>query len=56
LQMEDLLGETLPVNVPGTDPEYPNWQRKVSADIEDMAARADLAAQFADISAAREQP
>jgi len=54
LQIEDLLGETLPVNVPGTDREYPNWQRKVSADIEDMAARTDLAAQFADIRAARE--
>jgi 4-alpha-glucanotransferase len=54
LQIEDLLGETLPVNVPGTDREYPNWQRKVSADIEDMAARADLAAQFADIRLARQ--
>jgi 4-alpha-glucanotransferase len=53
LQLEDLLGEILPVNVPGTDREYPNWQRKVSADLEDMAVRADLAAQFADIRAAR---
>jgi 4-alpha-glucanotransferase len=54
LQIEDLLGETLPVNVPGTDREYPNWQRKMSAPIEDMAARTDLAAQFADIRVARE--
>ena len=54
LQIEDLLGEILPVNVPGTDREYPNWRRKVSADIEDLAARADLAAQFADIRAARQ--
>ncbi|HWY96960.1 MAG TPA: 4-alpha-glucanotransferase, partial [Steroidobacteraceae bacterium] len=53
LQIEDLLGEVLPVNVPGTDREYPNWQRKVSADIEDMAARADLAAQFDEIRLAR---
>jgi 4-alpha-glucanotransferase len=53
LQIEDLLGETLPVNVPGTDREYPNWQRKVSADIEDMAVRADLAAQFHEIRLAR---
>jgi 4-alpha-glucanotransferase len=53
LQIEDLLGETLPVNVPGTDREYPNWQRKVSADLEDMAARADLAAHLQDIRLAR---
>ncbi len=53
LQIEDLLGETLPVNVPGTDREYPNWQRKVSADLEDMAARADLAAHLQDIRRAR---
>ena len=53
LQIEDLLGETLPVNVPGTDKEYPNWQRKLSVDIEDMAGRADLAAQFAEIRLAR---
>ncbi|MEP6548237.1 MAG: 4-alpha-glucanotransferase [Gammaproteobacteria bacterium] len=54
LQIEDLLGETLPVNVPGTDREYPNWQRKVSADLQDMAARADLAVHLQDIRRARE--
>jgi 4-alpha-glucanotransferase len=53
LQIEDLLGETLPVNVPGTDREYPNWQRKVSADIEDMAARTDLAGWLDEIRLAR---
>jgi 4-alpha-glucanotransferase len=53
LQIEDLLGETLPVNVPGTDREYPNWQRKVSVGLEEMALRTDLAAQFADIRLAR---
>jgi 4-alpha-glucanotransferase len=53
LQIEDLLGEILPVNVPGTDREYPNWQRKVSADIEDVAMRADLAACFDEIRLAR---
>jgi 4-alpha-glucanotransferase len=54
LQIEDLLCEIHPVNVPGTDREYPNWQRKVSVDIEDMAARADLAARFAEIRLTRD--
>jgi 4-alpha-glucanotransferase len=53
LQVEDLLGMTEPVNVPGTDREYPNWRRKATADIEDMAARADLGAQLDDITRAR---
>ena len=53
LQIEDLLGMTEPVNVPGTDHEYPNWQRKVTADIEDIAARTDLAAYLDEIHAAR---
>ena len=53
LQIEDLLGMVDPVNVPGTDREYPNWQRKVSADIEDIAARADLAAYLDEIHVAR---
>jgi 4-alpha-glucanotransferase len=53
LQIEDLLGMVDPVNVPGTDDEYPNWQRKVCADLEDMAVRSDLAAQLAEIDRAR---
>jgi 4-alpha-glucanotransferase len=53
LQIEDLLGMVDPVNVPGTDAEYPNWQRKLCADIEDMAVRSDFAEQFAEISRAR---
>jgi 4-alpha-glucanotransferase len=53
VQIEDLLGMTDPVNVPGTYHEYPNWQRKLAADLEDMAARQDFAAQFAMINGAR---
>jgi len=53
LQIEDLLGMVDPVNVPGTDKEYPNWQRKLTADIEDMSARADLDESFAQIGRAR---
>jgi 4-alpha-glucanotransferase len=53
VQIEDLLGMSDPVNVPGTDHEYPNWQRKVSADIEDIALRADLSAWLDAIHLAR---
>jgi 4-alpha-glucanotransferase len=53
LQIEDLLGMIDPVNVPGTHTEYPNWQRKVTADLEDIAARADIAAQLKEINLAR---
>ncbi len=42
LQIEDLLGMVEPVNVPGTYWEYPNWQRKLTASIEEIAARADV--------------
>jgi 4-alpha-glucanotransferase len=53
LQIEDLLGMIDPVNVPGTFAEYPNWQRKITAAIEDMAARSDLNARLAEINRAR---
>jgi 4-alpha-glucanotransferase len=54
LQIEDLLGMTEPVNVPGTDREYPNWQRKLTVDVEDMATRGDLDTAFAGIGRARD--
>jgi len=53
LQIEDLLGMADPVNVPGTHQEYPNWQRKLSSDLEDMVNRADLDRYFAEINRAR---
>ncbi len=53
LQIEDLLAMTDPVNVPGTSAEYPNWQRKVTAPLEDIAARSDLKARLAEIDHAR---
>jgi 4-alpha-glucanotransferase len=53
IQIEDLLGMTEPVNVPGTHHEYPNWQRKLSSNLEDMAARTDFAAWFEDLCRAR---
>jgi 4-alpha-glucanotransferase len=53
VQIEDLLGMTDPVNVPGTNTEYPNWQRKVSQSIEAIAKRQDLATSLAAINEAR---
>jgi 4-alpha-glucanotransferase len=53
LQLEDLLGMVDPVNVPGTDSEYPNWQRKLTASVEDITGRRDLDESFAQISRAR---
>ncbi len=53
LQIEDLLGMVDPVNVPGTNHEYPNWQRKLSANIEDMVGRADFDETFVAVSQAR---
>jgi 4-alpha-glucanotransferase len=53
LQIEDLLGMVDPVNVPGTDRQYPNWQRKLSMEVEEMALRPDFDASFAAILQAR---
>jgi len=36
LQIEDLIGMTDPVNVPGTSSEHANWQRKITDYIEDV--------------------
>ena len=53
VQIEDLLGMVEPVNIPGTHMEYPNWQRKVSENLEVVTARQDLAAQLDAINEAR---
>jgi 4-alpha-glucanotransferase len=53
VQIEDLLGMTEPVNVPGTHHEYPNWQRKLTQDVEDIVAHADFDAMLAAINRAR---
>jgi 4-alpha-glucanotransferase len=53
LQIEDLLGMVDPVNVPSTNHEYPNWQRKLTQDVEDIVGRPDFDAYFAEIARAR---
>ena len=43
VQLDDLLGEIEPANIPGTHREYPNWRRKLSRPIEDIAEDPRLA-------------
>lgn len=42
LQAEDLVGMADPVNVPGTNDEHANWQRKMSRDVATIFADADV--------------
>jgi glycogen operon protein len=37
-QAEDLAGETIGVNLPGTDRERPNWRRRLPATVAELAA------------------
>jgi glycogen operon protein len=37
VQVDDLSGETEALNVPGTDRERPNWRRRISIPLEDLA-------------------
>jgi glycogen operon protein len=36
-QVEDLVGVAEPLNVPGTSDEWPNWRRRVTVPVEDIA-------------------
>jgi glycogen operon protein len=36
VQADDLSGEADPLNVPGTDREWPNWRRRVSVPVDDL--------------------
>ena len=42
LQLEDWLEMDLPVNIPGTVDEYPNWRRKLNSCVEDMMKRDEI--------------
>ncbi|MGY4027065.1 4-alpha-glucanotransferase [Aeromonas rivuli] len=54
-QLEDWLEMDKPVNVPGTSYEYPNWRRKLSADLEDLFESESLKALAARMSQARDE-
>lgn len=53
VQIEDLIGMTDAVNVPGTDQEHANWQRKVALDTADIMQRADVKDMLSAMNAAR---
>jgi 4-alpha-glucanotransferase len=36
IQMEDLIGTTMQVNLPGTTNQYPNWRRRLTSNIESI--------------------
>jgi glycogen debranching enzyme len=42
-QLDDILQERAPVNVPGTSTQYPNWRRKLGTAVDDLAADPRLA-------------
>ncbi len=53
VQPEDWLHMDAPVNVPGTSDEHPNWQRKLSMDLEDWLQSSSVKAVAGRISAER---
>jgi glycogen debranching enzyme GlgX/4-alpha-glucanotransferase len=38
VQADDLAGETIGVNLPGTDKERPNWRRRLVSDVSELCA------------------
>lgn len=54
LQLEDWLEMEMPVNIPGTSEEYPNWRRKLSVDLDELFARAEINQLTHDLTKARQ--
>ena len=53
LQAEDIIGMPDPVNVPGTNEEHANWQRKMACRIDEIFDRDSVRALLRDVHAAR---
>ncbi len=53
VQLEDLIGMTAPVNVPGTHTEHANWQRKLEVSTRDLFMREDVQETLEALSRAR---
>lgn len=57
VQLEDVTGQLLQVNVPGTtEDRFPNWRRKISVAVEDLASDERFAAVAAALRAERSGP
>ncbi len=55
LQLEDWLQMDKPVNVPGTFDEYPNWQRKLSRNLEQIFTDPEIKQLAGDLTSLRKQ-
>jgi 4-alpha-glucanotransferase len=53
LQAEDLIGMTDPINVPGTNEEHANWQRKMDCRIDEIFGRDCVRTLLRDVHVAR---
>ena len=54
IQIEDLVGMPDPANVPGTDQEHANWQRKVSMNTAEILARPEVMDMLSAMNVARQ--
>lgn len=52
-QLDDLVGESEAVNLPGTSVERPNWRRRTSKSLEEIATDAGVRASMASLVARR---
>ena len=55
VQADDLAGETIAVNLPGTDKERPNWRRRLDIDVTKLC-RTSLARAILDALRSRAVP
>jgi 4-alpha-glucanotransferase len=55
VQAEDLAGMADPVNVPGTNDEHANWQRKMACTVDEMFDGETALSLLRDVNAARSQ-
>jgi 4-alpha-glucanotransferase len=53
IQIEDLIGMSEPTNVPGTDKEHANWQRKMTLDTAEIMCRPEVADMLAAMNVTR---